>query len=184
MHIEICLSCRVLGSVIDFIHRCRCRNRYWFCPRLSWPPLATPLPALMPCILSLRQFMSFVCHFWRSLSLPTHTNTPTHTPTHTSAQSRIARRAAHPSHVSTVTVVVVFLGFSLPLAALLLPLPRLSSYALPSVLTVIACQGAVEFYYPDSCFFLCCSLPGDPVLNHSILSSTCSVRAALKATIC
>lgn len=101
-----------VGAVIDFIHRCRLLT---VAIVIDFTDLVAPVrPSLIPldlplvlCILSVRQFMSFVCHFWRSLSLATHTHT------YTSIQSRIPRRAAHPSDVSTVTV-VVFLGFLCP----------------------------------------------------------------------
>lgn len=178
MHIEICLSSRVLGlsSISSTVAAFAADggNLYWFyrlsCP---WPSLFdTPGLPLVLCILSVRQFMSFVCHFWRSLSLANTHQTHAHTHTRTSAQSR---RAAHPSDVSSVTV-VVFLGFLCP---------SVPSSPTPAVCLNGNClPGRCWVLLPRQLFF---SLLGDPsyppwlpLLNHCILSSTCSVESFLK----
>lgn len=107
-----------VGAVIDFIHRCRLLTvaiSIDFTDLVApGRPSSTPAPGYPLC------YAYWVCDNLWALCVtsdahfhwPTHTkHTPTHT--HTSAQSRIARRAAHPSDVSSVTV-VVFLGFLCP----------------------------------------------------------------------
>lgn len=154
MHIEICLSSRVLGlsSISSTVAAFAADggNLYWFyrlsCP---WPSLFDTRPGLplVLCILSVRQFMSFVCHFWRSLSLANTHQTHAHTHTHLSTVTHSSKGCSSLGRL--VGYSCCFSRFSMPLCSFF------SHSCSPSVLTVIACQGAVEFYDPDSCFFLC-----------------------------
>lgn len=164
-----------VGAVIDFIHRCRLLT---VAIVIDFTDLVAPvrpssilldLPLVL-CILSVRQFMSFVCHFWRSLSLATHTHTYLNTVTHSSEGcSSLGRLDSYSC---------CFSRFSMPLSLLpLLLAVCLNGNCLP---------GRCWVLWPRQLFF---SMLGDP--SYPLTTPPKSLhtfqhlqRGILKATIC